>query len=106
MTMFMKFLWALNAFIGVQGGNILLCVNSCVTHYFYECKICALSTKLDKRDAFHKDWVWLDTEKDVIFSSDASAGNELATHGIFNLDEVCHSKEGQHGLGRSGGSQM
>jgi hypothetical protein len=38
--------------------------------------------KQHKHDVFHKDWVWLDAEKDVSFRFYASAENQLATHGV------------------------
>jgi hypothetical protein len=50
-----------------------------------------------KLDASHQDWVWPDAEKDVNFSSYASVDNDhndLATRGIFSIDELCDDQEG------------
>lgn len=48
-----------------------------------ECKICALATELQKRDAFYEDWIWLYTDDDD-FSFYTSVDNELATPGIYS----------------------
>jgi hypothetical protein len=64
------------------------------------CKICVLSTKLHKRVAFYKNWIWLHAEKDVVFSSYTSVDNELATHGVSSIDELCDDCEGDHCNGK------
>ena len=70
------------------------------------CKIYALYTKFLKCVAFHKDWVWLDTERDVNVSACASVSYDLVTCGIFNVGELCDSSEGQHQWGGSGARRM
>jgi hypothetical protein len=52
--------------------------------------------KLGKCDACHKDWVWPDAEKDVSFiiSSVDNNYNDLATHGIFSIDDLYDDQEG------------
>jgi hypothetical protein len=53
-----------------------------------------VSTRLDKCDAFHEDWLWLDAQKDVNFGWYAAVDNELATHGISSIDALCDVPEG------------
>ena len=69
---FTKFLRVLDASFGLQGSKILF-VDSCATSPQYifstEHKISILSVKLDMRDACHEEWIWLDAEQDVDFSS-------------------------------------
>ena len=60
-----------------------------------DCKIYALSIKLDKRGVFHMYWIWLDAEKDVDFISGAFVGNLLITCGIFYMAEVSDGSEGE-----------
>ena len=60
-----------------------------------ECKIYALSTKLDKHGVFRMYWIWLDAEKGVDFISWAFVGNLLIVCGIFNMAEVSDSSEGE-----------
>jgi hypothetical protein len=52
--------------------------------------------KLGKCDTCHKDWVWPDAEKDVSFISSSVDNNynDLATHGIFSIDDLCDDQEG------------
>ena len=53
--------------------------------------------KRGKCDACHKDWVWPDAEKDVSFISYTSVDNDhndLATRGIFSIDDLCDDNEG------------
>lgn len=64
-TIFTGFLRVLGAWLGVQGGNILFLCRYIIS---MECKTCVLSTKLHKHDVFHKDWVWLEAQKDVNIS--------------------------------------
>lgn len=45
-------------------------------------KICALTSKLNKHDAFHEGWIWLDTEKVVDSISYTYVGNEHVACGI------------------------
>jgi len=40
-------------------------------------------------------WIWVDAEKDVDFISCTFVGNLLITCGIFNMDEVSDSSEGE-----------
>jgi hypothetical protein len=54
-----------------------------------EHKTCVLSAKLHKHYAFHEDWIWLDSEKDVSFSSQTCVNSEHATCGVFCIDELC-----------------
>jgi hypothetical protein len=79
----MEFLRGLNASIGVQGRNIVSFVGSgasCPPDVIYrEFKIFVLSMTLHKRDLYHKDWIWLDAEKDVDFSSYASVDSVRVT---------------------------
>jgi hypothetical protein len=52
------------------------------------------------REAVHKDWMWLDTEKDVGFSSFTSVHSELATCGIYSVDEWCDNRIADGSRGR------
>jgi hypothetical protein len=82
----------------VQGGNIEFPYN-CAAHvqimsFLWNIKLVCHPPKLNKHDGVHKDWLWLDTQKDVSFSWYASVDNELAVHGIANVDGVCNVPEG------------
>jgi hypothetical protein len=71
------------------GGGTQLCHSS--TRYIIstERKICVLSIRLQKHDAFQKDYIWLDTEKDFSFRSYACVNSELAMcHYQLRLDSV------------------
>ena len=67
-----------------------------------EHKICALSTKHHKHNAFLKDWIWLDIKKDFTFSSYVSIDSELATCGVSSMDELCDDCEGCNSIGKEG----
>jgi hypothetical protein len=54
--------------------------------------ICLLLTKLYKC-AVNKDCIWLGAE-DVIFNSYTFVDNELATHGVYSIGELCFDYEG------------
>ena len=99
-TMLTECLRVVDASVGVQSRNILLFVDSCAAKH----TMCVLSTKLHKHDAFYKDWIWLDAELGVDFSSDTSVDNEMATRGSSSLDKFCDVCEGGKGGGR--GRQM
>ena len=58
---------------------IQLCQSSTRYIISIECKICVLSIRLQKHDAFQKDYIWLDTEKDFSFHLYACVNSELAT---------------------------
>ena len=76
------------------------------TTYFIsaEHKICVLSIRFEKPDAFHKDYIWLDTEKDFSFCTYTCVNIELATcHFQLRLVAVwCMWEWWQHGQGRKG----
>jgi hypothetical protein len=72
-TIFTEFLRVMCASIDVRGRNILSFVDNCTTHshdtsFLWNIKL-VLSAKLHKHYAFHEDWIWLNSEKDVNFSS-------------------------------------
>ena len=53
--------------------------------------------KCDRYDSCHKDWLQPDAEKDFGFISYTSVDNDcddLATHGIFGVDDLCDDQEG------------
>jgi len=50
--------------------------------------VCLLLTEPYKCYAVNKDSVWLDAE-DVSFSSYTSVDNELGTHGVYSIGELC-----------------
>jgi hypothetical protein len=54
-----------------------------------EHKICALSTKVHKYDAFHKGKICVDTQKYVKFSSFTSVERALATSGVSICNKFC-----------------
>jgi hypothetical protein len=73
-------------------------VVNCCCQCSYEC---ALDTEanLDPSieaadDAFHKDWIRLDTEKAVDFSSYVSVDSELVSCNISAIDDSCDDCEG------------
>jgi len=62
-----------------------------------ECKIYVLSMKCGKCDSCQKEWLWPGAEKDVSFISYTSVDNDhndLATHDIFSVDDLCDDQEG------------
>lgn len=61
--------------------------------------ICLLSTELYKCYAVNKDCIWLDAEV-VSFNSYTPLDNELATHGVYSIGELCFGYEGGGGCGK------
>lgn len=66
-----------------------------------ECKICVLSSKWQKCEAFHQAWIWLDTAEKVHFSPYTSAVNELAICHVSSVNESFADDE----IRRSGGKE-
>jgi hypothetical protein len=54
-----------------------------------EHKICVLSTKVHKCDAFHEDWICLDAQKYVEISSYTTLEEALAICGVSGCDKSC-----------------
>jgi hypothetical protein len=50
--------------------------------------------RVHKHDALHEDWMWLDAETVVGFSSYTSVDSELAKRGISSIDDLCDCCEG------------
>jgi hypothetical protein len=65
-----------------------------------EHKTCVLLAKLHKRYAFHEDWIWLDSEKELNFSSRTCVDSELATCGFFCIAELCDDSVGGSNAGK------
>jgi hypothetical protein len=67
----MQLLTLLDAFIGMQGRNVLLCGQLCCSFARFaiskECKFVHYISKF-KHDT-HEDWMWPDAEKDAAFRS-------------------------------------
>jgi hypothetical protein len=88
----MEFLRVVCASIGVQGRNIfVVCGQLC---HWSARSLISTEREINKCDAFHDNSIWQDTEKDAGCSSYACVNNELATRGIFSLDEFCVNCEG------------
>jgi hypothetical protein len=52
-------------------------------------KICVLSTKLHKLDAFHEHWTWIYAKKHINLTYNASVDSELAMCGSWRIDKLC-----------------
>ena len=79
-AIFKKFLWVMNAPIGVQVRNILLFEDNCATHLQDRSFI---QTVIFVHDAFYEDQILLDSEKNADFSSYVCVDNELWPHVAF-----------------------
>ena len=64
-----------------------LCCSSVRYMISMECKICVLSSKRQKCDAFHQAWIWLHTAEKVHFCPYTSAVNELAICHVSSVNE-------------------
>lgn len=94
----MVFLRVLDASTSVQGKKSLLLVDTYAIKlqdipFLWNVK-CILSTKMQKCDDLHVEWIWLHTDSYVDLNSDMSVNNLLAICGISSRDELCDNHTG------------